>query len=112
MTTAATVADAVPDFYHEKTRFKGIFGWIFSTDHKRIGLLYLFAVITFFLVGMILGVLMRLEMLTPENTIVTPQTYNTFFTLHGIIMIFLVVIPAFPAAVSYTHLTLPTILLV
>jgi len=97
MTTAATVADTVPDFYHEKTRFKGIFGWIFSTDHKRIGLLYLFAVITFFLVGMILGVLMRLEMLTPENTIVTPQTYNTFFTLHGIIMIFLVVIPAFPA---------------
>jgi cytochrome c oxidase subunit I len=97
MTTAATVADAVPDFYHEKTRFKGIFGWIFSTDHKRIGLLYLFAVITFFLVGMILGVLMRFEMLTPENTIVTPQTYNTFFTLHGIIMIFLVVIPALPA---------------
>ncbi len=97
MTTVATVADTVPDFYHEKTRFKGIFGWIFSTDHKRIGLLYLFAVITFFLVGMILGVLMRLEMLTPENTIVTPQTYNTFFTLHGIIMIFLVVIPAFPA---------------
>jgi cytochrome c oxidase, subunit I len=97
MTTAATVADTVPDFYHEKTRFKGIFGWIFSTDHKRIGLLYLFVVITFFLVGMTLGVLMRLEMLTPENTIITPQTYNTFFTLHGIIMIFLVVIPALPA---------------
>jgi hypothetical protein len=97
MTPSATVADTVPDFYHEKTRFKGIFGWIFSTDHKRIGLLYLFAVITFFVVGMILGVLMRLEMLTPENTIVTPQTYNTFFTLHGIIMIFLVVIPALPA---------------
>jgi cytochrome c oxidase subunit I len=85
------------DFYHEETRFKGIFGWIFSTDHKRIGLLYLVAVITFFLVGMTLGLLMRLEMLTPENTIITPQTYNTFFTLHGIIMIFLVVIPALPA---------------
>ncbi|HVN48986.1 MAG TPA: cytochrome c oxidase subunit I [Bacteroidota bacterium] len=85
------------DFYHEKTKFKGIFGWIFSTDHKRIGLLYLAAVITFFLVGMTLGLLMRLEMLQPENTIVTPQTYNTFFTLHGIIMIFLVVIPALPA---------------
>jgi cytochrome c oxidase subunit 1 len=46
---------------------------------------------------MTLGLLMRLEMLTPENTIITPQTYNTFFTLHGIIMIFLVVIPALPA---------------
>ena len=95
MTTATLAAE--PDFYHEKTRFKGIFGWIFSTDHKRIGILYLIAIIMFFLVGMAIGVLMRLEMLNPENTIITPQTYNTFFTLHGIIMIFLVVIPAFPA---------------
>jgi cytochrome c oxidase subunit I len=96
-TAAHAVEPDSPDFYHEKTRLKGIFGWIFSTDHKRIGILYLAAVITFFLVGMILGVLMRLEMLSPANTIVGPQTYNTFFTLHGIIMIFLVVIPAFPA---------------
>jgi cytochrome c oxidase subunit I len=85
------------DFYNTETRFKGIFGWIFSTDHKRIGILYLVAIIVFFLAGMIIGFLMRLEMLYPENTIVSPQTYNTFFTLHGIIMIFLVVIPAFPA---------------
>jgi cytochrome c oxidase subunit 1 len=95
MTTATAAAEL--DFYHEKTRFKGIFGWIFSTDHKRIGILYLVTIISFFLVGMAIGVLMRLEMLNPENTIVTAQTYNTFFTLHGIIMIFLVVIPAFPA---------------
>ena len=85
------------DFYHEKTKFKGIFGWIFSTDHKRIGIMYLAVIIVFFLAGMTIGVLMRLEMLSAENTIVGPQTYNTFFTLHGIIMIFLVVIPAFPA---------------
>ena len=95
MTIATATAEL--DFYHEKTRFKGIFGWIFSTDHKRIGILYLVTIISFFLVGMAIGVLMRLEMLNPENTIVTAQTYNTFFTLHGIIMIFLVVIPAFPA---------------
>ena len=97
MTTEVMTMDAVPDFYHEKTRLKGIFGWIFSTDHKRIGILYFIAIIIFFLVGMTLGVLMRLEMLNPENTFITAQTYNTFFTLHGIIMIFLVVIPAFPA---------------
>ena len=97
--TTATVEEtsAEIDFYHEKTRFKGIFGWILSTDHKRIGILYFVTIISFFMVGMTIGVLMRLEMLNPENTIVTPQTYNTFFTLHGIIMIFLVVIPAFPA---------------
>lgn len=95
MRTATVAAEL--DFYHEKTRFKGIFSWIFSTDHKRIGILYLVAIVTFFLAGTAIGVLMRLEMLNPENTIVTAQTYNTFFTLHGIIMIFLVVIPAFPA---------------
>ena len=95
MTTATAAAEL--DFYHEQTKFKGLFGWIFSTDHKRIGILYLVSIMSFFLVGMAIGVLMRLEMLNPENTIVTAQTYNTFFTLHGIIMIFLVVIPAFPA---------------
>jgi cytochrome c oxidase subunit I len=95
MTTAPVAAEK--DFYHEKTKLRGIFGWIFSTDHKRIGLLYFAVIIAFFLVGMTFGFLMRLEMLKPENTIVTPQVYNTFFTLHGIIMIFLVVIPAFPA---------------
>jgi cytochrome c oxidase subunit I len=97
--TTAVIAEQTSEtnFYNEKTRFKGIFGWILSTDHKRIGILYLIAVISFFLAGMIIGVLMRLEMLKPENTIVGPQAYNTFFTLHGIIMIFLVVIPALPA---------------
>jgi len=83
MTTATAAAEL--DFYHEKTRFKGIFGWIFSTDHKRIGILYLVTIISFFLVGMAIGVLMRLEMLNPENTIVTAQTYNTFFTLHALL---------------------------
>jgi len=97
MTTESIAVDTNPDFYHEKTRFKGILGWILSTDHKRIGILYLIAIIVFFLTGATFGVLMRLEMLMPENAIVTPQTYNTFFTLHGIIMIFLVVIPVFPS---------------
>jgi cytochrome c oxidase subunit 1 len=51
----------------------------------------------FFLVAATLGVLMRLELLTPGKTIVDPQTYNTFFTLHGIMMIFLFIIPGLPA---------------
>ncbi len=51
----------------------------------------------FFLTAATLGVLMRLEMLTPGKTIVEPQTYNTFFTLHGIMMIFLFIIPGLPA---------------
>ncbi len=76
----------------------GIGGWIFSTDHKRIGVLYLASLLSFFLVAMILGVLMRVEQLTLGRTIMGPVTYNALFTLHGVIMIFLFVIPGLGAA--------------
>jgi cytochrome c oxidase subunit 1 len=75
----------------------GLFGWIFSTDHKRIGLLYMYAILTFFLVGVVLGLLIRLELIAPGETIVSAQTYNALFTLHGVIMIFLFIIPGIPA---------------
>jgi len=91
------VAPVEPDFYHAPTKHRGILAWILSTDHKRIGILYLITMLFFFFTAVALGVLMRLEMLTPGKTIVEPQTYNTFFTLHGIIMIFLFIIPGIPA---------------
>lgn len=78
-------------------KYKGIFAWIFSTDHKRIGLLYLYTIMAFFVVGAIIGLLMKLELIAPGKTIMGPQAYNSFFTLHGIIMIFVIVIPGLPA---------------
>jgi cytochrome c oxidase subunit 1 len=78
-------------------KHKGILGWLLSTDHKRIGLMYLIGIIIFFVVAMSIGVLMRLEMLTRGETIMSPQTYNSLFTLHGVIMVFLFIIPAIPA---------------
>ena len=80
-----------------KGKHKGIFAWILSTDHKRIGILYMVALLSWFLVGMTLGGLIRIELLTPQGTIVGPQTYNAFFTLHGVIMLFIFVIPGIPA---------------
>ncbi len=77
---------------------RGIGAWIFSTDHKRIGLLYFYSVLFFFLVGVLLGLLLRLELIAPGRTIVGPQTYNALFTLHGVVMIFLFIIPGIPAA--------------
>jgi cytochrome c oxidase subunit 1 len=84
-------------FYEYKGRFKGLLGWIFSVDHKRIGILYLISMSIFFIAGVGLGFLMKIEMLSQGETIVDPQTYNALFTLHGIIMIFLVIIPGLPA---------------
>jgi len=81
-----------------EARYPGIFGWIFSTDHKRIGLLYLWCIVTFFCVGALLGMLIRLELWAPGRTIMDAQTYNATFTLHGVIMIFLFIIPGIPAA--------------
>ncbi|MGE4544558.1 MAG: cytochrome c oxidase subunit I [Pedobacter sp.] len=75
-----------------------LFDWIFSTDHKRIGLLYLYCISAFFAVGVALGLLIRLELLAPGRTIIGPETYNALFTLHGVVMIFLFIIPGIPAA--------------
>jgi cytochrome c oxidase subunit 1 len=78
-------------------KHKGLLGWLTSTDHKRIGILYLISLTIFLIVGIIFGLLMRLELLTPGKTIMDAQTYNSIFTLHGVIMIFLFVVPGLPA---------------
>jgi len=98
-TAAASTAAAPaiePSFYAGSSR-QGVLSWLLTTDHKRIALLYLGAMLTFFLVGMTIGVFMRLEHLTMGPTIMKPTTYNALFTLHGVIMIFLFVIPGLPA---------------
>jgi len=90
---------AEKSFLEEGTTKKatGIASWIFSTDHKRIGILYLASISIFFLVGAILGALLRLELIAPGRTIMDAQLYNQAFTLHGVIMIFLFIIPGIPA---------------
>lgn len=79
---------------------KGIWSWMSTLDHKRIGLMYLFSTLTFFLIGGIFALLIRLELLTPGQTIMDPNTYNRMFTYHGAIMVFLVIIPAIPGALG------------
>ena len=86
-----------PSYLDYKGKHSGIMGWLLSTDHKRIGILYLVGVLTFFIAGAALGFLMRLELISPGETIVSAQTYNKFFTLHGVIMVFLFIIPGIPA---------------
>jgi len=87
---------ASPDYLNVPGK-KGLYSWIFSTDHKRIGLLYLYSMLGLFLVGLILGLAMKFELLAPGKTIMGAQAYNSTFTLHGIIMIFLIVVPGLPA---------------
>ena len=79
---------------------KGLKSWLTTIDHKRIGIMYLGWILTAFLAGGILALFVRLELLTPKQTIMTAETYNRVFTLHGAIMVFLFIIPSIPAALG------------
>ncbi len=92
-------AVASPSFYRTKGRYGGILSWLFSTDHKRIGIMYLAAILSFFLVGVALGMLMRFNLLAPGKFI-SARTYNSLFTVHGVIQIFLFIIPGIPASLG------------
>ena len=75
----------------------GLRGWLGSTDHKRVALLYLGAMMGYFTVAAGIGLVMRLVQLTAFQGLVSAQTYNGLFTLHGVVMIFFFVIPGLPA---------------
>ena len=78
----------------------GVKSWLLTTDHKRIALLYLVTVTLFFFVGGAFAVLIRLELLTPRGDLVTAETYNRLFTMHGMMMIFFFLIPSIPATLG------------
>ena len=83
--------------YLDQGKHRGILNWILSTDHKRIGILYLASMLILFFVAVTIGVLMRIEQLTLDPPLFSPQVYNGFFTVHGVIMIFMFVLPGLPA---------------
>jgi cytochrome c oxidase subunit I len=74
--------------------------WLFTLDHKRIGLLYLATIILFFLLGGVAAILFRIELMTPDATYIESETYNRLFTMHGITMIFFFLVPSIPAVLG------------
>ncbi len=74
--------------------------WLLTLDHKRIAILYLISISIFFFVGGLLAAAFRLELLTPEGDLMQADTYNRFFTLHGVVMIFFFLIPSIPAVLG------------
>ncbi len=95
---AATHHDPNLNYINE---FKGLGSWFTSLDHKRIGLLYMIAVLTFFLFGGIAALLVRMELFAPGmNIFSTKDAYNQAMTYHGAIMVFMVIIPGIPAVLG------------
>jgi cytochrome c oxidase subunit 1 len=91
----------------------GIWSWMSTVDHKRLGVMYLTGVLSAFLIGGCFALLVRLSLLTPNHmlfgkALMTAETYNRVFTLHGAIMVFLFIIPSVPA--SFGNFVLPLML--
>ncbi|HXF27615.1 MAG TPA: cytochrome c oxidase subunit I [Verrucomicrobiae bacterium] len=74
--------------------------WLFTTDHKRIAILYIVSITLFFFIGGFFALLMRLELATPQGDLVSSDTYNKLFTMHGIIMVFFFLVPSIPATLG------------
>ena len=70
--------------------------WLFTIDHKRIGILYLISITFFFFIGGLAAVIIRLQLMTPTGNLVSSETYNKLFTTHGVIMVWFFLIPSIP----------------
>ena len=89
-----------PPAHHYLNDGYGIKSWLLTRDHKRIALLYLAGITFFFFIGGTFAVLIRLELATPAGDLVSDETYNKLFTMHGVMMVFFFLIPAIPAVLG------------
>lgn len=99
MSQVATAHDTELNYLNHDT---SIWSWLTTVDHKRICLMYLFTILISFFVGGAAALLMRIELATAGTTIkwITPDIYNQLFTVHGILMIFLFIVPGIPATMG------------
>lgn len=74
--------------------------WLLTTDHKRIGILFLVSILFFFFIAASAAALMRLELLSPHGHLVVPDTYNKLFTIHGVLMVWFFLIPSIPSVLG------------
>ncbi|WP_419804693.1 cytochrome c oxidase subunit I [Terriglobus sp.] len=79
---------------------QGMLSWLLTGDHKRIAMLYLVSITFFFFLGGFFAGMIRLELLTPAGDLMAADTYNKMFTMHGIVMIFLFLVPSVPATLG------------
>jgi cytochrome c oxidase subunit 1 len=99
MTTASVAAQ--PGVFRRPTAKTGVWSWITTVDHKRIGILYGATAMAFFVIGGVEALFIRLQLARPEGKVLSADVYNQLFTMHGLTMIFLVVMPLGAAFFNY-----------
>jgi cytochrome c oxidase subunit I len=102
MSSVGTETSAVQHTSHEEDT--GLWSWITTVDHKRIAIMYFVTATVFFFVGGIEALLIRIQLMNPEQSLISPELYNQLFTMHGTTMIFLV---AMPMAVAFFNYVVP-----
>jgi cytochrome c oxidase subunit 1 len=95
--SSTTVATPTTNYLNNGLSLKS---WLLTRDHKRIALLYLASVTFFFMVGGFFAVLVRLELVTPAGDLLSDETYNKVFTMHGVMMVFFFLLPAIPSVLG------------
>ncbi len=90
------------------TRAHSVRSWLLTTDHKRIALLYLWTILIFFTIASVAAAMMRIELLTPQGDLVTSDSYNKLFTIHGVLMVWFFLIPSIPTVLG--NFTIPMML--
>ena len=96
--TVRTSGEMAPENY--LSRAHTVRSWLLTTDHKRIALLYLWTIIFFFTIASVAAALMRIELTTPQGDLVTSDTYNKLFTIHGVLMVWFFLIPSIPTVLG------------
>lgn len=97
MSTLAPVLKLRDDYINASYTVKS---WLLTTDHKRIGILYVVTITLFFALGGLAATLMRLELATPNGDLMTSDTYNRLFTMHGTVMVFFFLVPSIPTTLG------------
>ncbi|MFW5697886.1 MAG: cytochrome c oxidase subunit I [Fimbriimonadaceae bacterium] len=105
MTSVPTTPEktSIPEGHAEKNYLNAdhtIKSWLLTGDHKRIGILYLFSITFFFVIGSIAAAAIRLELTSPQGVMLESETYNKMFTAHGVVMIFFFLVVAIPATLG------------
>ncbi len=95
----ATVAEPIERQNYLNANY-GWKSWLLTTDHKRIAILYLISITFMFFIGGFFATMIRLELLTPAGDLMTSDTYNKMFSMHGIVMVFFFLVPSIPATLG------------
>jgi cytochrome c oxidase subunit I len=98
-TTLTPIPQIVTDRVEREPR--GLVSWLTTTDHKRIGILYMVVTFVFFILGGVEALMMRLQLGVANNDLIAPEVYNQLFTMHGTTMVFLFVVPMFAGFANY-----------